>query len=309
MLLLSMTSCNKHKDGVFNPKQKISAIYYSYRSQSSWYNSDNYTWEDYDPYITPLYKQQEWIWDGKQLQQIKHFSSDGTLNYIETFTYGKKKLSRIDCKYTDGDTYYSTFEYDGKGKELLRANCHESSGAIYCKVEYTHTDKKISDVEITYYDYDKKSMSSNKGRHIATMRMVMPMGQIPNRLIEIQENKINAKDAYAEKTKYSFTWTDNNITRIIVTEIEDGGNDTDIYNLTYDNKKNPFYGFLDGEDALLLEGGNFCENNILGWDNDAPYVYEYDQNDYPTSCVYTYTYNSDTYRDRSTTTHNYEYLK
>lgn len=305
MLLLSMTSCNKHKDGVFNPKQKISAIYYSDRLQNSWYNSDTYTWEDRDPDITPLHKDQEWIWDGKLLQQIRHYDTDGTIDATETFTYDGKKLVRAEYKNNEGYGQYSTYEYDGK--ELTSAKSYGSDGLLRCIFELTHSDKKITDIKMTEYDYDK-NVTDRAKRQLLSLRSILPMGQIGEKCIADCEARLKTKAASTYITRISLTWTENNITRITY-KWSDG--DTDTYDYTYDNKKNPYYGFLSyyAEESILAPYYS-SENNVLTDDPSyPPYVYEYDKNDYPTSCVYTYSYSSDTYRYKSTSTTTYEYLK
>lgn len=303
MLLLSMTSCNKHKDGVFNPKQKISAVYHAYRSQSSWYNSDNYTWEDNDPYITPRHKSEEWVWDGKQLQQIRHLNEDGTIRGTETFTYDGKKLVRAEYKDNEGEGYYTTYEYDGKELVSAKHYDYDADGLLCGSYEFTHTDKKITDITMTEYDYDK-SVTDIARRQLSSLRSILPMGQIGEKVIANCEARLKTKSASTYITRITLTWTGNNITRITY-KLYDGDIDTDDF--TYDNKKNPYYGFLDSE---VITPFYSSENNVLTDDpSDPPYVYEYDKNDYPTSCVYTYSSRSDTYRYTSTSTDEYEYLK
>lgn len=304
MLLLSMTSCNKHKDGVFNPKQKISAIYYAFRDQSSWYNSDTHTWEDYDPSITPMHKSEEWTWDGKQLQQIRHYDSDGAILGTETFTYDGKKLVRAEFKHDDGSRHYTTYEYDGK--ELASAKFYGDDGLLYTSCEFTYTDKKITDIKMTEYDYDK-SVSDIAKRQLLSLRGILPMGQVGEKVIADCEARLKTKAASTYITRISLTWTENNITRITY-KWSDG--DTDTCDYTYDNKKNPYYGFLASDDEGVLNPFYSSENNVLTDDpSDPPYVYEYDKNDYPTSRVYTSSSNSDTFRWKWTSTTTYEYLK
>ncbi|MCR4811984.1 MAG: hypothetical protein K5867_05235 [Bacteroidales bacterium] len=300
MLLLSMTSCNKQKDGVFNPKQKISAIYHAYREQGSWYNSATYMWEDEDPYVTPMHKSEEWVWDGKQLQQIRYFSEDGTIDDTETFTYDGKQLVRVEYDYGD-DREYTTYEYDGK--ELASAKFYVD-GLLYISYEFTHTDKKITDITMTEYDYDK-SVTDIARRQLSSLRSILPMGQIGEKVIANCEARLKTKAASTYITRISLTWTSNNITRITY-KWSDGDIDTDDF--TYDNKKNPYYGLLNSEGEITPFYSS--ENNVLTYGSYA-YVYEYDRNDYPTSRVstYTYTYSSDTHRVRSTSTNTYEYLK
>lgn len=305
MLLLSMTSCNKHKDGVFNPKQKISAIYEAAKTIDSWYNSDTYTWEDYDPIITPLYKDQEWIWDGKQLQQIRHYDSDGAIRGTETFTYDGKKLVRAEYKDNEGDGYYTTYEYDGK--ELASAKFYGYDGLLWCNYEFTHTDKKITDIKMTEYDYDKSATYIAK-RQISSLRSILPIGQ-GEKIMANCEARLKTKATSTYITRISLTWTENNITRITY-KWADG--DTDTHDYTYDNKKNPYYGFLASysREMEVITPFYSSENNVLTDDpSDPPYVYEYDKNDYPTSRVYSYSYSGETFRWRSTYTTTYEYLK
>lgn len=303
LLMLGISSCNKQKDGVFNPKQKISAIYVESHDQDYSYNSETYTWEVTSTSNTPYQKEQEWTWDGKKLQQIKYFDGEGGIGATFTYTYDGKKLTRIDAMNSDGEKYYSTFEYDGK--ELITANIYDSDGSIYSTYKYTHTDKKITDIVWTEYNYDKCA-SSKVGRKIAALRMILPKDQVNERLIADYAAKLKTK-ATTDITRITYTWTDNNITSVTY-KWSDGETSTVSY--TYDTKKNPYYGYMgmDIDESGSVAPNCASENNII-MEGSRSYVYEYDKNDYPTNCTYTSTYNGDTYRWKFTRTTTYEYLK
>lgn len=316
MLLLSMTSCNKDKEGVYNPKQKISVLYE--QSSDIWENYDGERWTESDiSSYTKLHKTQEWTWDGKLLKQIKGYTNEGVLSYTQTFTYEKKKLTRVD--YVDAEdsyTSYATFEYDGK---LLTKASLYGEGLLWATCEYTHTDKKITNVTYTVYDYDK---GINATKQLAMLRMTLPQGQISRNIISEQESKMKSRKEIEFIARITLTWTDNNITTVTTTY--DGYTDSDINSFTYDTKKNPYHLYMD-ENSVYAEDGSglmfLNENNILtaryyydnqnepGSTTSRTYTYTYDNNDYPVACTYCFKYSTDTHRKTYTTTTTYEYLK
>lgn len=321
MLLLSMTSCNKDKEGVYNPKQKISVIYE--QSSNIWEDYDGERWieDDFSSY-TKLHKSQEWTWDGKLLKQIKGYTNEGVLSYTQTFTYEKKKLTRVD--YVDAEdsyTSYATFEYDGK---LLTKASLYGEGLLWATCEYTHTDKKITNITYTGYDYDKGSSMINATKQMAMLRMTLPQGQISRSIISEQEAKMKSRKEIEFIARITLTWTDNNITTVTTTY--DGYTDSDINSFTYDTKKNPYHLYMD-ENSLSAEDGSglmfLNENNILtaryyydnqnepGSTTSRTYTYTYDNNDYPVSCTYCskYSNSTNTYRTTYTRSTTYEYLK
>lgn len=320
MLLLSMTSCNKDKEGVYNPKQKISVLYE--QSSDIWENYDGERWTESDiSSYTKLHKSQEWTWDGKQLQQIKGYTSEGALSYTQTFTYEKKKLIRVD--YVDAENSYSsyaTFEYDGK--LLTKATAYNGGGEVIT-CEYTHTDKKITNITYTVYEDDAKGASViNATKQLAVLRMTLPQGQISRNIISEQEAKMKSRKEIEFIARLTLTWTGNNITS--VTAIYDGYTGSETNSFTYDTKKNPYHLYMD-ENSVYAEDGSglmfLNENNILtaryyydnqnepGSTTSRTYTYTYDNNDYPVACTYCFKYSTDTFRKTYTTTTTYEYLK
>ena len=92
---VSLTSC--HKDGVYNPKEKISRIYYQGSGQSA------------EKQLSEL-----WNWDGKKLSTITYYYNTGEIEGTEKFSYDGKRLSRIDYISDFGDGSYLLFTYDGR---------------------------------------------------------------------------------------------------------------------------------------------------------------------------------------------------
>ena len=318
VLLAGMSSCNKQKEGVFNPKQKISVIYE--QSSSSWerYDEETWTWTETDYDDTRMHKSEEWTWDGKQLQQIKGYTDEGALSYTKTFTYEKKKLTRVDYVYAeDGSNAYAIFEYDGK---LLTKSSLYGDGLLWATCEYTHTDKKITNIAFTYYDYDKGSSAINAAKQLAILRMTLPQGQIFKNLISVQEAKVKSGKEIEFIQRIHLTWTGNNITSVAATY--DGGTGVSTNSFTYDTKKNPYYWYMDEESVCADEGialMGLNENNILTarywYDNEGDgkvsrtYTYTYDNNDYPVVCTYISKHSYDNYRSTYTTSTTYEYVK
>ena len=89
---------------------------------------------------------------------------------------------------------------------------------------------------------------------------------------------------------YQFTWDGDNVVKIVTTY--DGG--TSSVALQYDNKKNPYRGFMDlwsWELDELEEGDNYVsKNNVTNMtftysDGDtevSSFIYQYDSDNYPT---------------------------
>lgn len=320
MLLLSMTSCNKDKEGVYNPKQKISVIYnqgsstYYYLRDGEWVESTDIGSE------TKMYKSQEWTWDGKQLQQIKGYTSEGALSYTQTFTYEKKKLIRVD--YVDAENSYSsyaTFEYDGK--LLTKATAYNGGGEVIT-CEYTHTDKKITNITYTVYEDDAKGASViNATKQLAVLRMTLPQGQISRNIISEQEAKMKSRKEIEFIARLTLTWTGNNITSVTATY--DGYTGSETNSFTYDTKKNPYHLYMDDNSIGYAEDGSglsfLNENNILtaryyhdnnqGGTISRTYTYTYDKNDYPVVCTYCFKYSTESSRSTDTWSTTYEYVK
>jgi hypothetical protein len=83
-----------------------------------------------------------------------------------------------------------------------------------------------------------------------------------------------------------FTWSGDNVSTVVITDKFDGivVGDNTTFELTYDNKKNPYYHANSGGD---VDFANFSKNNITKavekGEDEANYTYTYDKNDFPTT--------------------------
>ena len=130
----SFTSCKK--DGVYNPKQKISRIYYAYSSPDPFFNSDKELKEI-------------WDWDGNKLSTIAYYTKKG-VDGTEKFSYDGKRLSRVDYVIPDGtNVAHVLYIYDGRKLDKMEYYSGEELQEIH---KYIYDGKKLSKVEVTFYD-------------------------------------------------------------------------------------------------------------------------------------------------------------
>lgn len=260
MLLLAtvclMAGCTK--EGVYKPSEKISKIYYS----------SSYSYETYaDGTWTTVYDEssdkelaQTWTWDGNKVASIAY---DG---WTANFTYDGKQLTRID----EGDGDIVLFTYDGS--KLSQFEVY-GEGTLWCTVTVTHDGKKVSQITVSYSDniIFTDTKAARFGNEM--MQMLLPIADQHT----MQALAKGAKSS--DVTTMSFTWDGDNISKQVISS--EGMTQTATY--TYDNKTNPYKGFVYAlYDAGVLDWGN--KNNVL---------------------TETYTYNQE--GETGTYTYNYEY--
>lgn len=278
-----MVSCNK--EGQFSPKKKISKITCSASSKSEYY--DEYDgWVTYDE-SSSNYVSEIWNWNGKQLESIDHFDSDGTLESTEYFVYDGKKLTSINW----GGAARYDFIYE-KGKlSTIELYSGSTRAAIY---DITHDGNKISKISVT--SFDAKAANAHP-----LPSWILNLPQRPQR-----QNNMNApKETYTYEMQ--FKWAGDNVEQ--VTYLEAGAKE-DIY-FTYDNKLNPMYGLWDveGSDVNSILSKNNVTREEYRYDGESDvytYSYTYSGN-VPSTQTSSYNYSSDDYRYSSTSTTIYDY--
>ena len=132
------------KEGVYNPKEKISKIF---ESSVSTYTMGSTTTTD----ETPKHPTESWTWDGKLLSSITYYEGDGTVDETVTFTYDGKQLSKMQ---TVGSNSYTQFIYDGSKLEKFEtyySNRLESAGTV------TYDGKKVVQIDVVDYDNNKSN--------------------------------------------------------------------------------------------------------------------------------------------------------
>ena len=285
------SSC--HKEGVFNPKKKISKIYtYSTYTVDGTTTSSNRVLSEV------------WNWNNNILERIDHYDADGGVRGVTTYTYDKKRVVRIDESYQSMFSNYSMhteFIYDGK--YLSESKIYDGD-ELEATLKFTHQNGKISQIVFTgeeVYEENGKSLKTRALQHILPLQICQTLQQI--------EKKKQTKNAGkgSETTTMTLTWNNDNITKIACVDEFYGERYEYSIEAEYDNYNNPFYGLFDSE---MYIGGNLCKNNIVKqtwiYPDENPYteIYRYTyEGKYPVSCTHIDPFYSDNY----TTTSEYEY--
>lgn len=283
------------KDGKYNPKEKIANVYEE--GMSIWsYTPDGEQWVS-DTSITPKYLSERWTWDGNKLSQITFIEqsyvydwendtyTEQTYEDVVKFTYDGSQLTEAA---SDGERM--VFTYDGK--KLQKAELFsdgESTPEIAFAFE--HDGKKISRFTVTEYDaidFDVKGKPVVSRLESLLLGSVMPDAKCAEKCMTAMRKKA-AKGSYTSAV--DLTWDGDNIGKMTVTS----GGQTATVTYTYDDKKNPYQGFvfaLNGS-GMSEEGLEFAnENNVVkavykdfdGEEFTDNYTYTYDGK-WPTSCT------------------------
>ena len=228
-MLCAFSACKK--EGVFNPKEKLSAIY----------RSREYTvTSEYNSYRNlPKYLAEKWNWDGKKLASINYYYYDWVndttfttkLDYTLEMTYDGKRLESIS---EPGGSVKVKFVYDGRKLEKVVL---EDNGAEFTMIEVSYDGKKID--KLTFREMgDKKGFSAFDKMRGTLLRLMLPDMTLADR-VDYQLTKAvkeGAKDGNDAVVVY-LTWDGDNVSKITT-----NGREQEI-TFTYDNKKNPGYGF------------------------------------------------------------------
>ena len=275
-----MVSCNK--EGQYNPKKKISQISYTESYKSEYWDEYDSEWVVAD-HGSSSYVGQRWNWNGKVLESIDFYESDGTLDYTEYYTYDGKQISSVN--YGGSGRYDFVYE-----KNKLSAIDYYVGSTHYYHYAITHDGNKISKMTLTVLNDDYKG----------------EVPSLPSFLRNIPTKQLQ-KASKADNYEWRFEWDGDNLMHIAFLE---PGDSYDLY-YTYDNKLNPMCGLWDMESGGIA--AFMSKNNIVReeyrWDGETEvsnisYTY---QGNYPATATTSYNYNSDDYRYTSTTTTNFDY--
>ena len=225
--LVALTSCNKNKiDGVYNPKEKIDKIYWSYADISKRLLED-------------------WTWKDKRLKTIDYYSSDGTIESTDRFSYNGERLIQV-----DNYEYNSSMKYRYDHKDRLLEATFTYDGILMEKYDFEYDDNELSDIKLTIYE----DWALNNDNRINPLRYMLP--ELPLESIKRIVKKSPLRSNIV--VEIDIDWKDNNISEI---ELEIGDISEKLV-FEYDDKKNPFRGFLGLYfDELILAHGNFASKN------------------------------------------------
>ena len=277
---VSLTSC--HKDGVYNPKEKISRIYYQGSGQSA------------EKQLSEL-----WNWDGKKLSTITYYYNTGEIEGTEKFSYDGKRLSRIDYISDFGDGSYLLFTYDGRKLDKVEVYAR---GNLVGTLKYTYDGNKISKMDGTDMyieeDYDDYAVQTRVKKHSAISRMLR--FAVPDAVCEtmgkIAETRMTTDTPFRQKSgtfswTIKMTWDGDNVSK---TEYTDDDDYFETIQYSYDKNKNPFYGcYTTGIYDEDYQHEMASKNNVVSeiWDDGdhVEYTYQYDKKNFPTSKTLIYT--------------------
>lgn len=205
-----ITSCDK--DGVYNPKQKISKIYHESDGSKILHES--------------------WSWDGNLLTKISY---GNTQDYYDLFEYEKKQMVKMTSFEYGIAGDYTTFIYD---KSLLQKAEVYSDKELTESMEFEHDGKKIIKVTITsYQDYDYGTQKSVNHQKLLNHTLRLFVSQS---IIDKMVQNTHKSSSYVMTIE--FTYDGNNVISEKLIE-EDF---TYMTSYTYDDKDNPFYDALFG---------------------------------------------------------------
>lgn len=259
-LLCCFSSCTK--EGVYSPKKKISAVYYSASEKVSYLSPETQEWITEVDYSITKRLQEKWNWDGKTLQSIVYYepmydeNDNVTTVPVDTvkFKYDGNQLTEITG---DGNSRYE-FVYDGR--KLKEINMY-SRGRLANTMIVTHDGNKITKLIFPNANgYDKKSPKEMRC-DLTLFRLLVTDMDVADNIFKSLSKASKSKGAN-EETVLEFKYDGNNVSEYTIS-ISGVMAIKSMYE--YDNKNNPYcdffgYIFLDGGEESLA--GPFCENNV-----------------------------------------------
>lgn len=281
------------KEGVYNPKEKISKVY---QSESTTYSGGGYS----ETESTPKHMTQSWAWDGKLVSNITDYNEDGSIDEFTTFTYDGKQLTEI-----KQGANVSKLTYDGSKLQKIESY---NGNELQTTITVTHDGKKIVKLEFESYDNDKKDAKA-----IAFMQTIMKV-VVPVYTEKTSEMLKTVATKGSEKYTMDIVWDGKNVSKVTMTTNEG----TAVINYTYDKMNNPYQGFVF---ALADPAEYGSKNNVvsetstISYDGETisstvKYTYEYDGK-WPTkqtsTTTSTYEFFGTTYSASSTTVTYFEY--
>lgn len=239
----AFSSCSRDKEGEFTPKKKIKAVYVE---QS---DNESGTWRSDGRFLNESYN-----WDEKLLASINYYDF-GDFMFTETFNYDKK--NRITGSTFSGDIdpgFGTEYTYDGKELKKISFKFNDIIGE---EVVFAHSDGKISEVTITYYDImlmRKKAM-----QRVNPLRTILPPQTAEVIDQAVSEHAKNKKDSEALSIKLQFTWDGKNVESVSFNYKDDYDDVKAKLDYTYDKKRNPFYCLITAYDMIM----DIMMDNIL----------------------------------------------
>lgn len=297
LAVICMVSVSCERDGVYQPKKKISKIYYDYVTGK-------------DLFCT-------WVWDGNKLNSIM----DPRGMELQFFYKGKQidSVSRVIQGSPYGSDYYK-FTYD-KNKRYLVALDHYDygmNGTIKSHYEFIYDkDGHVSDVNIEYHSVSPYNKSSELDDDLLVMLTALP--QIPQPIFFQLFSDVKQTKDMLDTRHLTFEYEGDDVVKCTSTS----GQYVETYAFAYSHIKNPFYNLLNDSPEWpfpYVTSNQYMLNSITGlWTfsaDEGGYTeswatdFEYDvEDDYPTRMTYHTRRWTPSYPDTSyiTNTYYFEY--
>ena len=268
--IFCLSSCEK--DGVFNPKKKISKIYVQYDGDAK-------------------ELAETWTWDKDKLVQID--LKNGLFNIPIKFEYDGKQLSKINI----GENLYTKCIYKGAKLDKMETYLENTLASVNT---FEYKGGKISKITATIYPI--MLIKSNETKMVNVLRFVLPQ-QFSGNMEQLSQNKNDEKGSETTLTSL-LTWKGNNVEKMVSEENPHGTLLTRTVTYTYDNKKSPLYGLL--YSSSVSSENNVTKETINTAGNIIEHIYSYTYEDnYPKEAKEITILGGEKY----TTAYYYEYVK
>lgn len=267
---LTFTSCNKEEqnnNGIYSPDKKIASIERSIPSISFKGSRDDNRF-------------QNWFWKDGVLDRIEDV--EGFIGY--KFIYDdnnvlQEVLINTDTNYFDDDNMVARYNYnDGVINKIsvFKLDFDDNEEELEYEILFKSEAGKI--VTITYIEHDDYSKNNNAtngdiSRYfnevtspIISVLMPNEVSELFTRNIQKQIENNSRKGDIEFRLELFYDENNNNLTKALFYDEDDVEAEVILKFLEYDNKANPYFGYLnpnDDNDLLALNLGGLSKNNVL----------------------------------------------
>jgi hypothetical protein len=259
LLTLGLTSCNKEKEGVFNPKYRIARIYMEV-------NGNKELSESY-------------FWNTKGVERIEYVEN----NEVLKFEYNKNnQVTKVNAFRDDEVVYYADVTYkNGLYDDVVFHILGETEYLL--TFSFTYSKKKMKTIKMTtplmdiFSNLDEKSYPLLNRTMTLFMPAALPIETVIKSMNSKQEPSLNLE------ITYTFEWNGDNVAKMSAGTI-------DMSFSGYDKKLNPFQGFTVSKafNPINLSKNNPAKltYNFTDETSTINYAYTYD-GDIPTKIITT----------------------
>ena len=297
LAVICVIAVSCERDGVYQPKKKISKIYYDYVTGK-------------DLYCT-------WVWDGNKLKTI--IDPRGT---ELQFYYNGNQIDSV-CQvipdYPAGGNYYK-FTYDKKKHHLVAVDRYRYAigwtESLKSHYEFIYSkDGHVSEMNIEYHSVSPYVKSSELDDDLLVLLTALP--QIPQPIFFQLFSDVKQTKGLLDTGHVTFEYEGDNVVRCTHTY----GQYVDTYTFAYSHVKNPFYNLLNQSPEWpfpYVTSNQYMLNSLtslstLSGEGETYTVagaadFDYDvEDEYPTRMTYhsRYWQVSPSYPDTSHTTYTY----